>query len=697
MKKLNFQNTITALILVCLFICSFIVVAFNTSAVAYAVDVSDAISYTYDTTDVMKDLEGSEGFNVKDYPINKDGNLQILTFLEYGYSKTWNHYGLYLYIYNPQQKSLSRSSASNKANVAIAYDEKDEASSYRRFNLVFCSASDDRLFYKYRIDDSEHILLELAQAYAEKHDGTRRYDVSNAELLEYGSTTASATVIGKSYECTGFMKGFGDDKTVNTFDCKAYSIDVLDIELKHTFFRPEGVAFENYAQSAKDQLDSVYFSFPNKLIEYYGGIWKIATSYYSYHTKPIYVTSVKEVYDDLKNYVGKKSLDGSCKSWMFFLPSIMGYKFTDSLAEKSGYSYDEIASFSERLINRNDSSAYSWLKNSPLYYLFYTGNETADGSVPYAKDFTLSCERLLDYIYKYDKSFNMGTLDIKDNISKDLFFAESEKFTSIEVYANDTYNLEGFVREKNWYDFLDIFGLFPKYRSEKYENISAIVPVEKSDISLEKNEFCKKYLISETAYDDIIRKAKSNTETVYLFRFAQSSYISAEIGSVDPDENTFDENYNYCAMETVYLDMNISSITCKKGDVYHTFAVCSNPIDIVADIEHPVSFDRYGWWKDLISRIKNWFDENKGKLTVSAIAVAIVIICVVIVVLVIKLMPTINANAQRRAIKAQTKSANAPPTSKPKRQRQRRQKPKTKTQNKKTTQRHYRVGRRKAK
>ena len=70
MKKLNFQNTITALILVCLFICSFIVVAFNTSAVAYAVDVSDAISYTYDTTDVMKDLEGSEGFNVKDYPSN---------------------------------------------------------------------------------------------------------------------------------------------------------------------------------------------------------------------------------------------------------------------------------------------------------------------------------------------------------------------------------------------------------------------------------------------------------------------------------------------------------------------------------------------------------------------------------------------------------------------------------------------------
>ena len=281
MKKSRIAKCTTmAILLICLFITSFFCVAFDTSAVTYAADVNDAISYTYDTTGVMKDLEGSEGFNVKDYPAKADGNLQILTFLEYGYSKAWNHYGLYLYIYNPQQKSLSRSSASNKANVAVEYDDKDEASSYRRFNLVFCSASDDRLFYKYRIDDSEHTLLELAQAYAEKHDGKRRYDISNAEILAYGSNTASTTVIGKSYECTGFMKGFGDDKTVNTFDCKAYSIDVLDIELKHTFFRPDGNKSPRSDYTVKDQLDSVYFSFPNNLIEHYGGIWKIAASYY---------------------------------------------------------------------------------------------------------------------------------------------------------------------------------------------------------------------------------------------------------------------------------------------------------------------------------------------------------------------------------------------------------------------------------
>lgn len=638
------------------------------SAVVFAADGNVAPNYVYDATDVTKDLEGADGFDFANYPADASKDAQIYTFLEYGYDGTDNSkFGLYLYIYNPKQKNFSRSSASNKANVAMAFDSKGNATSYQRVGLIFCSATSDKLFYKFRIDDSDDKLLELAEKYAITHGGTRRYDVATVELFAYGDKTATTSTIGKSYECAGYMKGFGADKDSNTHSVKAYSLDVLDIELKHTFFRPEGTSFENYAQSAKDQLDSVYFSFPNKLIEYYGGIWKIATSYYSYHTKPIYVTSVKEVYDDLKNYIGKQSLDGSCKSWMFFLPSIMGYKFTNSLAEKSGYSYDEIASFSERLINHNDSSAYSWLKNSPLYYLFYTGNETADGSVPYAKDFNLSGERLLDYIYNYDKSFNTGTLDIKDNISKDLFFEESEKFTSIEVYANDSYNLEGFVREKNWYDFLDIFGLFPKYRSEKYENISAIVPVEKSDLTLGKNEFCKKYLINETAYDDIIRKAKSETETVYLFRFAQSNYVTAEIGSVDPNENTYDENYNYCAIETVYLDMNISSITCKKGDVYHTFAVCSNPIDVAADTEHPpVSYDRYGWWKDLISRIKNWFEGNKSALIIAAIVIVVVILAVLIIVILVKLAPYFAIKRaqsppkpKRRSISKKTKNISA--------------------------------------
>lgn len=90
------------------------------SAVAYAVDGDVAPNYVFDKIDVAKDLEGSDGFDFADYPADASKDTQIYTFLEYGYDGTENSkFGLYLYIYNPQQKDFSRSSASNKANVAV--------------------------------------------------------------------------------------------------------------------------------------------------------------------------------------------------------------------------------------------------------------------------------------------------------------------------------------------------------------------------------------------------------------------------------------------------------------------------------------------------------------------------------------------------------------------------------------------------
>lgn len=249
------------------------------SAVVFAADGNVAPNYVYDATDVTKDLEGADGFDFANYPADASKDTQIYTFLEYGYDGTDNSkFGLYLYIYNPQQKDFSRSSASNKANVAVAFDEKDNAASYQRVGLIFCSATSDKLFYKFRIDDGGK-LLALAEKYALTHGGARRYDIATVELFAYGDKTATTSTIGKSYECAGYMKGFGADKDSNTHSVKAYSLDVLDIELNHTFFRPDGNSSAQSKYTVKDQLDSVYFSFPNELIEQYGGIWKIEASY----------------------------------------------------------------------------------------------------------------------------------------------------------------------------------------------------------------------------------------------------------------------------------------------------------------------------------------------------------------------------------------------------------------------------------
>ena len=195
------QNLSKAL-LVGLFMFSLIMIALQgSSAAMVAVAAETGNVYAYDNTDVMDDLNGSDGFDIKDYPANANGVYEIFTFLEYGYSKNWTQYGLYLYVYNPQQKEISRSSSSNKANVAVAYNDDGDASSYQRFEMKFCSASADGLFYKFRIIDPSNVILDTARKYAANNGGTRRYYIADVELFAYGETLATATKIGKRYDC----------------------------------------------------------------------------------------------------------------------------------------------------------------------------------------------------------------------------------------------------------------------------------------------------------------------------------------------------------------------------------------------------------------------------------------------------------------------------------------------------------------
>lgn len=661
------------------------------SAVVFAADGNVAPNYVYDATDVTKDLEGADGFDFANYPADTSKDAQIYTFLEYGYDGTDNSkFGLYLYIYNPKQKNFSRSSASNKANVAMAFDSKGNATSYQRVGLIFCSATSDKLFYKFRIDDSDGKLLELAEKYAISHGGARRYDVATVELFAYGDKTATTSTIGKSYECAGYMKGFGADKDSNTHSVKAYSIDVLDIELKHTFFRPEGNSSAQSDYTVKDQLDSVYFSFPNELIEQYGGIWKIEASYYSAMTSPILVTSTKEVYDTVIKYVGQQLSSNPGK-----LQGSVDCKFNKDIPY-SLYDPTYAQTFGDKIILRKEPTL-TWnlyaagrvpAEQQIIYYLFYTGYETSDNSTPYAKDFTLSGERLLDYIYNYNKSYRFGKSELVNDkgeqLSMDMFqgfmptgeeseiFGKSYKvyehgkvhYVPISMTAADGYTLESYKRTPTAFDWFTLYK--GKYDYEKFSDIQAIVPIDVNDSSLSKDEFCKKYYVSEGDYDSIIAKvnAGKGKETVYLFRFAQSEYKAR--GVITRGDLKLGQEYAYIAEESVYLNMNLASITCRKNDEYHTFAVASNPINAVADIEPNKPYDNSQFYKNVWNRIKDWFRNNKQSLIIAAIVIVCVILLVMIISLFVKLAPYFAIKRaqsppkpKRRSISNKTKNKSA--------------------------------------
>ena len=257
-------------------------------------------------------------------------------------------------------------------------------------------------------------------------------------------------------------------------------------------------------------------------------------------------------------------------------------------------------------------------------------------------------------------------------------------YVPIEITADENYTIESYKRKPTAFDWFKLYkGVYDYDRFD----VQAIEPIDVRDVDLPKEEFCKKYYFDVVDYDNVIARVRDgikNEQTVYMFRFAQSQYTAK--GVYTEGEMSLGQEYAYVAEENVYLNMNVASITCRKNDVYHTFAVASNPINAVADIEPNKPYDNAQFYKDVWQKIKNWFEDNKKELIISAIVIVCVLIAICIISLLVKLAPYFAMQSMKRS--------QSPPKpkrqSKPKRQRQ--SKPHKNKSNKKTAQK---AGRRK--
>ena len=107
----------------------------NLSAFA-ATDVQTA----YENTNVLDNLEGStiggKEFDIADYPHNDSGVPQIISLIEFCYSyyaDKQTDFGLYVYVYNPQDMATDR----NK--IQLTYGDKQ---SYSKYTLEFLNYSE---------------------------------------------------------------------------------------------------------------------------------------------------------------------------------------------------------------------------------------------------------------------------------------------------------------------------------------------------------------------------------------------------------------------------------------------------------------------------------------------------------------------------------------------------------------------------
>lgn len=640
MKKILTKVTYTIAALVAMFI--FIFSSFMGGGVGSAYAATSTMS-AFDKTNVMDDLKGStidgKEFNVFDYPYDSTGLVkhpEILTVVEYSYSvrpAQRENYGVYIYFYNPQGLDISTTSKANQVTLGVKYDTDSDGyvtvDEYEKFGLMFCSKSDGDykdLFYKFRIID--HTSTVDGKTIAERvNSNARRYDISEVELLTFGDKNATAYTVGGTYTFTGYAKGCGVDTTAeSTLTCDWKGLTTLELEVYPTYFRPEGTHSDGYTQ---DTLHSVYFSVPNTIIADSGEMSAVHARWLNAQTAPVFVTGNTAVYNALLPFLAEYMDGGSAADYQSALKySLVATKAVDEV--KLAPAAAECGYYGYNCYNNSPLSPYSCYDKYlyHLNYIFLADGENADeyvlsadkllgdknnGVKGWFETFTERFGNLEQYNCEYD-TYISGM--VNDKYSRVLFDNVDGEFTDVNIQSTDEYHLtDNTVSDNIW---TRLFG--GSLKAENSYDISAIQKVTSEDISYypTKAAFCNKFYVAESDYDNLcnyIKSAEEKKETVYLFRYYQSEYVSNEVSEferttqwdiISGTTGTYkgiDTNAYFC-QGWVQLDFDIIDLTFTKEGKETVIPVVMSPLDIGADFTPPVDTTPEGMnWTTLIKLI----------------------------------------------------------------------------------------------
>ena len=574
-----------------------------------ATDVQTA----YENTNVLDNLDGAtiggKTFDIADYPHNDEGRPQVISLVEFCYSyyaDKQGDFGLYVYVYNPQDIAFDMATDRNK--IQLTYGNKQ---SYSKYTLDFLNYSEkagyEGRFYKFKIrltDAERQDILDLVD------DNERVYKISGIELSYKGSVTEYPC--GQTYTYSGYAEGYGSELAVgDTLSCTVDGFDkYLTLDVHSTYYRPEGTNGEAYE---RDTLHSVYFSVPNEIIAEYGEMTAVHATWLNARTSPIFVTGNKDVYNAVHPYVGQ-TVDGGDFTYAKDDNSPIPYALIASKYIESAGWNNASYSLSYMSYNANRTYTKSDTDLNALYYCFLAENGDADS-------YTLPAETLVGnkatgvkgYFESYTEEHG-GAL-INNRFSKGLFESVASSFTDITISKDDTFELTDEVISQNlWQKFVG--GGYNVSGTNTY-TVSAIRKVESNDFQSTAAATCETLYIDESDYDefkDYFDKATANNETVYLFRYYQSDYTCYEVAEYQRGEGTwtllgtqfgyeFVDSNAYLMQMWVQLDFDIIDLTFTKNGVDTIIPVVMSPMDIAADGDAPVITTKNDlkWWQILLA------------------------------------------------------------------------------------------------
>lgn len=657
MRHNAFNQTSVRAILVLLIISLLIpLTAFNIPSVAYA---ADGAAVNFDSTDVMDDLNGSAlngvPFDVADYPYDKNGELQVLGFVEYCYSEYENlrgNYGLYIYIYNPALLDIATGTGSNRIEMATEFSEDGMPTAYNKFALQFCGVSDGveaNRFWKFKIADSAYFLDKV-------NVNARSYYVSGVEIQPYGTENARELKIATQYVFTGFAKGYSQESSEqSTLKGSAEMMETVEISGlldRQTVYRTD---MDNPNITSHNQVNGVYFALDDELVERYGKLQRIKAEWWEYRTTPIVVTNDQDIANALDEWAGV--IMGTYNSALPYGVST-GYYYHSNPGSTSSVNYSW--TYNVNLDKSGSLFTTNYVSDEVCEKLCWILFENADSL---DNNYNVDAVKLVEYMQTYsDRYPNKVITDNGVKYNSDLLTTDvgDGRKAGYNVYEFDA--LEDELEFKvfdpddhtytSWERLMAAFG-WSAETSSALAGQSPILLIDESNyysmFAGSPQAISNRLLIAETEVnkfkdyceEEILEKGN----TVVHFRFACTQYDAAEAeiwngngrdGQVECDA--------FLAQENVFLNFDIISLTFNDDGNFRVLPVVSDPIDIISDVtgpqfpaEEPLE-KLIGDVASFFKKIADWFKESWESIKIALIVIGAVIAVVLLVWIISKII-----------------------------------------------------------
>lgn len=652
------------------FLCVVTIVCGQFNVPAFA-DTSEGVRAAYENINVWDNLQGAviggHEFDIKDYPYKENDKPRIIQFVELCYSyysDKQSDYGLYIYVYNPQNLVFDTETKRNTINMKCGNLDTEV---YTLEFLNYCNkAGYEGRFYEFKVN------LNAAETYSVLHNldaDSRVYEITSFTLSVKGELETYA--YAQKWTYTGYVKGYGSELAESdTLECTVDGFQkYVELDVKHTTYRQQG----DYYNGEQSQLDSCYFRVPNKYFEDYGALSKISMQWHEYFTKPILVTDSSFVYNRINSLHGSDT--NNLSDDIYFLATVLWeninsawFKTSQTFSYSSNYGYKPDDEFKFGFGGAHQVRFHDALHFSNFAATFYTGGKSLDDYEVSSKDLE---QKLLS------NSSSVGGEMLNDRYSKYLFENYVQQGAGVynheyglnrkEVTDKDFETTFWNVTTKGLWQ--TIFGGFDSdtlFDEKKAFEIITEDMLQGSDSQIAADLFVNENDV--TSIKSEFYKAQALGERLVLLRYSSTKYMCAPAiieycskANINEGQTLCeqlydkwdDKKYNaYVAQETVYLDFQIISLWFTADDGTETeVPVVMTPQDYIPSLSPPLD--------------ENYHNEKtKGLLALFIAAIIVVVIIILVLVFLPKLGVAIvtgpfkaigRAMENRRERKAQIK------------------------------------------